>query len=514
MSKTAKWGIIASVCLFVVAIIIAIVFIYRAQLDGISNEQGGQVAVPKVSKDKEGRTLKQFTVTAKETSWQLGDGYKVDALTYDGTVPGNTLKVTEGDHVQVQLKDNMKQPVTIHWHGYPVPNAMDGVAGMTQDAVAPGKSFTYDFIATVPGTYYYHSHYDSANQVDHGLYGVLIVQPKKEIVPYDKDYILVLDEWAINNKQKNSMNMDHSNMEMGSSNMNMNNASSMNMDHDQMMKKMYNVYSVNGKTGTSIQPLKVKKGEHVRLRLVNAGFLTHQIHLQNQAFQVITTDGSSITDPPVIKNQLVSIGASERYDISFVAGDKSFAIDLHDGTSAAKSLVLPVQVEGDNTETVKPDQSKLSVFDITQYSKNVSSKLTGFQSTYTFHLNSKMEKGEQVYTINGKTWPNTEEIYVKTGEKVKFTLINEGKSDHPMHLHGHTFQVLSKNGKFISEQLNKDTLVVKPGESYEIGFVANNTGIWMFHCHDLHHAAAGMMTDVKYLDYQGKYQPNRTKAHE
>ncbi|MGX9706510.1 multicopper oxidase family protein [Laceyella tengchongensis] len=503
-----KWTLLSIAALLVAGIIVS-VFIYNSKTKVTTeNKEGGQFATAKVSKDQQGRTLKQFTVVAKETKWLLDSDIKVNVLAYDGTVPGKTIQVKQGDRVQIKLKNEMREPVSIHWHGYPVPNAMDGVPDITQDPVAPGKSFMYDFIATVPGTYFYHSHFDSSNQMDRGLYGAFIVLPKQETLKYDREYVLTLDEWMIDKETGREMNME------GSANMDHANMDHSNMDHDEMMNKMYNVYTVNGKTGSSVKPIIVKKGERVRIRFINAGFQTHKIHLQDQEFQVIASDGNNIKNPAVIKNRIIAIGASERYDISFIAGENSFAIDLHDGTAGAKTLLIPVQVEGDNKAVFKSDQSQLPTWDMVNYNKDSTYQSGDFQSSYILRLNTKMENGEQVYTINGKTWPNTDQIPVKSGEKVKIKLINEGKSDHPMHLHGHTFQVLTKNGKPVSENIKKDTLVVKPGETYEIGFTANNPGHWMFHCHDLHHAAAGMMTDVKYSDYQAKYQPNRNKAHE
>ncbi|SFJ51088.1 multicopper oxidase family protein [Thermoflavimicrobium dichotomicum] len=488
---------------------------------------------PKVMKDKDGKTVKEFTVTAKETKWQISDGLQVNALTYDGSVPGKTIQVEQGDKVRVHLKNQLKKPVSIHWHGYPVPNTMDGVPGMTQDPVEPGKSFTYEFEATVPGTFWYHSHFDSSNQVDQGLYGAFVVLPKQEDEKFDREYTLILDEWqgkgnqTMDHSQMNHSQMDHSQMNTSKnhSEMNMNNHSSSsqnhseshnkmpNMDHDEMMKQMYNVYSVNGKSGSLVQPLKVKKGEKVRLRIINAGYLTHDMHLQDQSFRVLSTDGNAIKNAKTVKDQLVSIGAGERYDLGFVAGNKSFAIDFHEKTAGAKSLVIPVQVEGSTSSKQQADHHPLPVLNMANYVAE-KEKTASFDSSYTLRLNSTIQNGEQVYTINGKTWPNTDPIPVKKGEKVKVTLINEGKSDHPMHLHGHFFDVLAKNGKPVTGQIKKDTLVLKPGEKYEIMFVADNPGHWMFHCHDLHHAASGMMTDVNYQDYKGSYRADRNKTSE
>ncbi|MBH8597664.1 MULTISPECIES: multicopper oxidase family protein [unclassified Thermoactinomyces] len=528
-----KGVILLSVFVAVVAII-AIVAAVTVTLSGEKDSANPTpaLAVPKVSKDAQGRPLKEFTITAKPANWTLQPGIQVDALTYDGTVPGKTIKVTQGDHVKVQLINQMNEPVTIHWHGYPVPNGMDGVAGLTQAPVAPKHSFTYDFIAKVPGTYFYHSHYNSSTQVDRGLYGAFIVLPKKETVKYDHDYVLILDEWMssqtkmemdyasmdMEGMDHSKMNMDHASADMGDmdhSGMHMEGTdhSKMNTDHDEMMKMMYDLYSVNGKTGSAIRPLRVKKGERVRLRFINAGYQTHMLHLQGQNFKIVAEDGNAIPNPAEVKDQLIPVGASERYEISFVA-DHSFAIDLHDRTKGAKSFLLPVEVEGSQT-TVKADHEKnLPVWDLAKYNQDQTKSPVSFRSSYTLHLNTKTENGVQVYTINGKTWPNTDPLPVRAGEQVEVTLINEGKSVHPMHLHGHKFLVLSVNGKPVSGQVYKDTIQVNPGETVVITFKADNPGVWMFHCHDLHHAAMGMMTDVTYQGYKGTDPDKRKQVHE
>ncbi|KPC98078.1 Copper resistance protein A precursor [Geobacillus sp. BCO2] len=167
--------------------------------------------------------------------------------------------------MKIVLKNELPEPVTIHWHGYPVPNNQDGVPGVTMDAIKPGETFTYEFTATVPGTYWYHSHQKSAEQVDKGLYGTLIVEPKNE-EKVDRDYTLVFDEWMSDPNAENSMNMS-GNMDMsGMDHSNMNNGN--NSDHQQMdmnsmghNMNMYDIFTINGKSGAAVQPLKVKKGE-------------------------------------------------------------------------------------------------------------------------------------------------------------------------------------------------------------------------------------------------------------
>lgn len=177
------------------------------------------VATPTISQEH-GKTVKTFELVAKEVDWNLDQENKVKAWTYNGLVPGSQIRVKQGDVVRVKLKNQLNDLVSIHWHGYPVPNSMDGIPGMTQNAVRPNETFTYEFDATVPGTYWYHSHQDSANQVDKGLYGTLVVEAKDE-QPTARDYTLVLDEWmpaaggAMNHDAMSMGGMDHSQMNMG-----------------------------------------------------------------------------------------------------------------------------------------------------------------------------------------------------------------------------------------------------------------------------------------------------------
>ncbi|WP_139488595.1 multicopper oxidase family protein [Brevibacillus dissolubilis] len=516
-----------------------------------------------------GKQVKSFEVVAKEVNWELNDETKIKAMTYGGSVPGSQIRVQQGDMIRVTLKNELDVPTTIHWHGYPLPNSMDGIPGQTQDAVAPGASFTYEFEAKVPGTYWYHSHQDSANQADRGLYGTLIVE-EKDVKKTDKEYTLVLDEWnpamfassgggmdhsghgSGQSTDSNSGGMDHSKMNHGSSTSGGMDHSSMNHGsaapaapaqsghaghdqaagttsgghadhstqgqaatpatgvgaiHDQMMRDMYSIYTVNGKSGASIEPLDIKKGETVRLRFVNAGFQKHVIRLHGQPYKIISTDGQPINNPALIEDSPFIIAPGERYDIEFTASvDHDWKIESLDETEAAKGMLVPVKVNGQPAPKVEHDHGTLPI-DITNYGQAgnaLFSADTQYQLTYKMTLGEKEGANKEAqYTINGQTAPNIPPLQVKTGDKIKVTFQNVGTSNHPMHLHGHFFQVLSKNGKAITgAPLMKDTLNVAPGESYEVAFVADNPGDWMFHCHDLHHAAAGMVSEVKYQGYK------------
>ena len=444
-----------------------------------------------------------INLTAKEAVNQFDSQHKFTVWTFNGSVPGSLIRVKQGEKVTVNLKNELSEPVTIHWHGLPVPNSQDGIPGVTQNAVQPGKTFTYEFIATVPGTYWYHSHQDSVNQLDKGLYGALIVEGKNE-EKADKDYTLVLDDWISSGETMDEMD-GMSGMDMSSDNGNSSNHDMASMDMGDDMS-MYDLYTINGKSGSSIEPLKVNEGDKVRIRLINAGYLSHNIHLHGHDFKVISTDGNPVNNPTIINNEIIRVAPGERYDIEFTANNPGdWYLESHDDDqTAAKNMVAKIQYEGSTKTTDKRNfKDSLPVLDITKYGEATKSNFTLSQKynvEYTMELNTGMDKNGMVYTINGKTFPNTAPITVKKGDLVKVTLKNLSESaDHPMHLHGHTFQVLSKNGQPLTgSPILKDTLNLKPGDEYEVAFIADNPGDWMFHCHDLHHASAGMVTELKY----------------
>ncbi|OME78756.1 copper oxidase [Paenibacillus sp. FSL A5-0031] len=459
-------------------------------------------------------TGKSLTLKAQVSNQEIAPGVTLPVWTFNNSVPGPELRIKQGEMVNINLVNELPDPVSIHWHGVPLPNDMDGIPGVTQNAVQPGESFVYKFKADVPGTYWYHSHQDSANQLDRGLYGSFIVEDS-ENEKVDRDYSLILDEW----NSKGTMDMDEVNMSdnsmegMDHSQMNMSEESNtMDMKHDM---SMYDLFTINGKSSSLVSNLNVKEGEKVRIRLTNAGFISHQIHLHGHEFRITATDGQPVNKPGIVKESVIAIAPGERYDIEFEANNPGqWYIEDHGDNAAVKGMKALITYEGISENSDKAnDLEALPVVDMTQYGENGQRTFSLEQKytlDYTMNLNTELKNNKTVYTINGATFPETEAIKVKKGDTVKVKMINNSKSDdHPMHLHGHFFQVLSKNGKAITgAPLMKDTLNLKPGEEYVVAFKADNEGNWMFHCHDLHHAASGMVTQLLYTDYKTDFVPD------
>ncbi len=480
---------------------------------------------------KEGQPVKNITLVAQEGVHELAKGIIVPVWTYNGTVPGTEIRVNQGDFVQVELFNNLKEPITIHWHGYPLISAMDGIPGITQDSIKPGESFTYQFSADVSGTYWYHSHQEGAKQVDKGLYGSLIVEPKDSPRP-DRDYTLILDEWMSNpvdemgsmsgmnsdggmDSMSGMNNMDNmSGMSSNTSGMKEKKAVDLVMEEEQMMASLYDIYTVNGKSGEIIEPLNVKKGDVIRLRLINAGYRTHGIHIPGQDIKVVSTDGQTIQGAGVIKDKIISISPGERYDVEFTVNtDNSFFIDAHDANKYNDQLKIPVNViDGSGNVEAEDSAAILPSFDLLTYGEPAKGPFTLVQKydiDYKIDLDTDTSDNTLKYTINGKVFNELPPLKLKTGQLVKFTFKNESTVDHPMHLHGHFFQVLSKDNKpFAGAVIMKDTLLVKQGEEYVVAFIADNPGVWVQHCHELHHAAAGMMQEIIYDDFKPNYYPD------
>lgn len=482
--------------------------------------QSSEEVVQVKTENTDGKKVNEFNLTAQEKEWSLSPEKTITAWTYNGTVPGEQIRVKEGEVVKVNLTNELEEPVSIHWHGIPVPNTQDGIPGVTQDAVVPGETYTYEFVANDPGTYWYHSHQNGVEQLDKGLYGTIIVESEED-KNVDRDYTLVLDEWESGTHTETSEmeNMDMNNMDHA--NMDMENMEGMDMDegssNDAMMghdMSSYDIYTINGKTYEETEPLNVKKGETVKLRFVNAGYMAHQIHIPVD-YKVTHVDGQKVNNPQTINGSVLEVAPGERVDIEFVAdGSGDFTIDCHGEMEAAQDMKIDVVYEDGSGQKAKHN-STTDLVDITALGEKTDSQFSlndEFDVEYEMELSTKMDENAEmgmVWAINGETYPDAPPIEVNKGDKVKVTLTNNSmdQADHPMHLHGHFFQVLSKNGEELKgSPIIKDTLNVKYGETYEVAFIADNPGNWLFHCHDLHHASNGMVTMVKYNNFEEFYK--------
>lgn len=239
--------------------------------------------------------VKVFELTAEEIRWELVDGTWVTAWGYNGQAPGPEIWVDEGDQIRVTLTNELPQPTTIHWHGMDVPNAMDGVPGVTQDPIEPGETFTYEFEAKPSGTFWYHPHFDEGRQLDMGLAGALIVRGADE-PDYDRDFVQFIDEWIRLPDGRNGWE---------------------GVAHAGHNPSEYNWFTLNGKSFPETEPLVVNEGDRIRLRILNAGAQAHPMHLHGPRMTVVAKDGAQLPQP--YEADTVTVAAGERYDIELTA---------------------------------------------------------------------------------------------------------------------------------------------------------------------------------------------------
>jgi len=270
--------------------------------------------------------VKVFNLVAEPVTSELVSGRALNGWGYNGTIPGPTIEITQGDRVRIIVENRLPEPTSMHWHGFEIPIAMDGMPGISQPLIQPGGRFVYEFTLHQAGTFFYHSH--MAMQEMTGLIGLFIMHPKEPLTPrVDKDFGIILQEWAIlpSNTVPNTMSME------------------------------FNWLTMNGKSGPATTPLIVKLGDRVRIRLVNMGMDHHPIHLHGNTFYVTGTEAGRIPPAAWAPANTVLVGVAQARDIEFDAkylGDWMLHCHMpHHMMNQMASMVGPMLESGHGMQT-------------------------------------------------------------------------------------------------------------------------------------------------------------------
>ncbi|MBD2870955.1 multicopper oxidase family protein [Paenibacillus arenilitoris] len=413
----------------------------------------------------------KFELVARRQQLTLASGAKISAWAYNGEIAPE-LRVRQGDMVEVKLVNkDIDNGVTIHWHGYNVPNAMDGVPGITQDVVKPGQSFVYKFRAEQEGSYWFHSHQQASEQVARGLFGSLIVEPANKDKSYDEELTVIQHRWETDQGHRHAFGTEDG------------------MQYEQM-----------------------KPGTKVKLRVINTHNLSQNYILQGADYRIAAIDGVRIREPGLLPDGTAfRLGSGARHDVVFTMPDHPVMLRTGDSNNGKKDLAI-VLYSGARPEAPSFEAAS-GQFDPSRYGRpaeNEETSAAAFDREFEMILGNRMGfyngKFHFLWTVNGEVHPNTPTFVVKEGELIKTTFVNKSLAEHPMHLHGHHMTVLKKNGKKVETPWLADTLNVHPGESYEVAFKANNPGMWMDHCHNLDHAATGMILHLMYDHVRPSYE--------
>jgi FtsP/CotA-like multicopper oxidase with cupredoxin domain len=480
---------------------------------GKSGDVAGLVLPPQTHlSPSPGQRVVTNTLTARSTTLDLG-GPQVATWAYGDSLPGPVVRATAGDLLRITLDNQLPVESTIHWHGIALRNAADGVPGLTQDPVASGRKFVYEFVAPDPGTYFYHPHVGV--QLDRGLYAPLIIDDPNEPGAYDSEWVVVLDDWIDGTGTTPDQVLANLTGPAASSTGSTDGMNGMNMGGDSSMGGMdmsgtggmnmgssdspfgdagdvtYPHFLINGRVNTAPDVLRAKPGQRIRIRIINAAADTiFAVALGGHRLTLTHTDGYAVQPRQA---DAFYIGMGERYDVVTTLDDGLFPLVAEpvgkDGVALAairtgagaiptpdRAAAIPEltgqMVQG--ADLIPAPEARLPVKDIGQ---SIELSLTGQMNPYA-------------WAINGAPYGKNKPVTIQAGKRVSVQLSNMTMMTHPMHLHGHTFAL--PNG------LRKDTVLLKPMQKLAVQLEADNPGNWMAHCHNIYHAEAGMMAALVY----------------
>lgn len=441
--------------------------------------------------------VREFRFSASPATVSLGPGAEFKAWTYNGRVPGPEIRVKQGETVRVVLKNYLPEGTTIHWHGIPLQNAMDGVPRVTQAPVMPGETFVYEFEARIPGSFLYHSH--ARYQLDQGLYGPLIIEPSKADESYDREYTLVLEDWVMRDgggtartERRPPMGMMHGRGRRRDPRL---------QDRGPLWEPIYDGYAVNGRIYPEIETLVVTKGDRVKLRLINASSATvYHLRLAGHVMTVTHADGNPVRP---VDTDVLRIGMGERYDIVFEAGNPGhWLLSAADTGFGEDRLRIPLLYKGVQMDKADPPRFHRGLR-FASYADLAARHPKGTAAGAAVRYYDQLLSGgmhADFWTINGQVYPDAEELMVTKGKRVRLRYGNHSMMLHPMHLHGHFFRVV--NPALPPELwVLKDTIIVDPMQRIEVEFTADNPGRWFHHCHNLYHMEAGMANVIAYRNF-------------
>ncbi|MCW3477538.1 multicopper oxidase family protein [Limobrevibacterium gyesilva] len=417
----------------------------------------------------------------------VGDDFPATAVwAYGGSMPGPVLRVRQGAPFQAVVRNGLDEDTTVHWHGVRLPNAMDGVPGLTQPPVRPGGSFSYAFTPPDAGTFWYHPHADGLVQMGRGLAGALIVE-EAEPPQVDRELVWVIQDWRLT---RDAQIDPHFSSRMA----------------EAMAGRIGNTVTLNGRVPDAI---KVRAGERTRLRLINAATARIMaLRFAGHRPVIVALDGQPC-DPHEPAGGRLLLGPAMRADLILDAtgepGSRHAVTDDFYGDELAYSLVEfayesgPLLREHALDASVRLPPNPLPTPELASAERHVLALQGGMMGG----MDMMGMRGSAAWAINGMSMTGDGRtgmsplLTLARGQTCVLSLRNETAWWHPMHLHGHSFRLLTRNGAAVPGTVWGDTVLVPPREAVEVAFVADNPGDWMLHCHVMDHQASGLMTVIR-----------------
>lgn len=463
-----------------------------------SSAVSGSFGAPRPMNAAAGQRVVDASLTATETTVDLGSGVTARTWAYGGVVPGKVVRANAGDFIRAKVTNRLPADTTIHWHGVQLRNPADGVPGVTQDPIASGDTFVYEFTAPNAGTHFFHPHVGV--QIDRGLYAPLIIDDPGERGDYDDEWIVVLDDWTDGVGQNpddilagyQAQNGTLSGMGgMGGGSMpGMGGSSSSPLGDAGDVDYPY--YLINGRVPTAPTSFSSKPGRRIRIRLINAGADTiFKVALGGHQMTVTHSDGYPVV-PRTTRSLYIAMG--ERYDVIVTAGDGVFPLvaDAEGKSGQALALLRTAAGTAPSAMVHPTELDSAALLGASDLTAADSAQLPAKNPDGTLIVQLDGQMTPYAWGINGKKYGADTPMTVHADQRVRMRMTNMTAMVHPMHIHGHSWALLASGG------LRKDTVLIRPMETIVADFQADNPGDWAFHCHNIYHAEVGMMTTVRY----------------
>lgn len=412
-----------------------------------------------------------YKLVIGQTSLEIAPNTVIKTLAYNGSSPGPLLRMKEGQRITIEVENRTQEEEIVHWHGLHIPPDVDGSMEEGTPMIPAGGRARYSFIPRPSGTRWYHTHTGAMRNLKRGLYsgqfGFIYVEPKSDPGAYDQEVFLAIHEWE---PYFTTM------------------ADSMDI--------LYKHGSINGRTLGFGDPVRVKHGQKVMLRILNASATLHRrIAFAGHSFTVVALDGNRVTTEKNVP--VLELGPAERIDALvemnqpgvWILGstderERKSGLGIifeYAGKAAPAQWVTPSKARWDYTIFGGPGNSE----PFERIPLVIEKKFAG-------------SRWVDKWTINGKSWPKTDPIRVRSGHRYRLVFDNRSDEPHPLHLHRHTFELRNLGGN-PTAGVFKDVVVVQPKSVSEVELIANNPGKTLFHCHQQMHMDFGFMALMEYV---------------
>lgn len=426
-----------------------------------------------------------YSLRIEPCSIEIGPGVTIKTVAYNGQVPGPLLRLREGVPVTIDVTNASQTPDLTHWHGLAIDSLNDGAMEEGSPMIAVGETHRYSFTPKPSGTRWYHTHAAAYDNLSAGTYsgqfGFLLIEGKDQPAPYDQEINLAIHHW-----EPSFVPMVET-MRAQSSNEPLTTGSDVG----------YKYATINAHMLGAGEPIRVKQGQRVLMRLLNASATENVVlALPGHSFRILAMDGNPVPNPKTV--EVLSLAVAERVE-AIVEMNSPGVWVLGSTLEKVRQMGLGIVVEyaGKSGAPLWKDPAAAE-WDYTQFANTAETQKPDETFTLTFRdIGPQRGSRFDTWTINNKSWPDIEPLKVQQGKRYRLVLRNGSGDQHPIHLHRHTFEV-SRIGSRQTSGLRKDVLNIMPLDTVAVDFTADNPGDTLMHCHQQLHMDYGFMQLIKY----------------